>query len=91
MSKADNEYKLSFWGIVPPALLVMFVFLKLLGEITWSWWWVLSPLLLPLGLLAVVFLLIGVLDVYEDFRRERDRREEFKERLQGIYREDWDG
>lgn len=32
-------------------LLVAFVVLKLLGLITWSWFWVLSPIWMPFALL----------------------------------------
>lgn len=39
-------------GILP-ALLVVFITLKLLGVITWSWWLVLVPLWLLLGFLLV--------------------------------------
>lgn len=42
-------------------LTILFVALKLTNVISWSWWWVLSPLwisgLLGLGVLAVVVLL----------------------------------
>lgn len=44
-------------GIVG-ALTILFVALKLLNVITWSWWWVLSPLWISFGL--SVLLLIGV-------------------------------
>jgi hypothetical protein len=49
-------------GIGFPGLLtVLFVGLKLTGHITWSWWWVLSPLwisaLIGLTILAIVFIL----------------------------------
>ena len=40
-------------------LLVVFVALKLTGEIDWSWWWVLSPLWISLAI--VVFILGGIL------------------------------
>lgn len=40
-------------------LTIVFVVLKLTGNITWSWWWVLSPLWLPLvivgGIAAIAF------------------------------------
>ena len=38
-------------------LFVVFLVLKLIGVITWSWWWVTSPLwiLLVLGLIVAVF------------------------------------
>lgn len=39
-------------------LLILFVTLKLIGLINWSWLWVISPFLIPLSLSAF-FLLIG--------------------------------
>lgn len=38
-------------------LTILFIGLKLTGYITWSWWWVLAPIWVPLAL-VVVFLLI---------------------------------
>lgn len=35
-------------------LCVIFVVLKLVGVISWSWWWVLSPILIPLALIMVL-------------------------------------
>ena len=35
-------------------LLVIFIVLKLTGNILWSWWWVLSPYWLPCAAIAVV-------------------------------------
>lgn len=32
-------------------LLTIFVVLKLVGSIAWSWWWVLSPLWIPFVLI----------------------------------------
>ena len=42
-------------------LTILFVGLKLTGYITWSWWWVLSPLLIPVGFILLVFLLAYLL------------------------------
>jgi len=39
-------------------LTLLFVALKLTGHITWSWWWVLSPTLIPAGILLVSFLIL---------------------------------
>jgi hypothetical protein len=36
-------------------LAVLFIGLKLTGVIAWSWWWVLSPLWLPLALMLGIF------------------------------------
>ena len=44
----------------PGALTVLFVGLKLTNVITWSWWWVLSPIWISLSL-AVVVLAIAII------------------------------
>ena len=47
---------------LPTLLTVLFVALKLCGVIDWSWWWVLSPIPITLGIALVVFAgVIGVL------------------------------
>ena len=43
-------------------LFLVFLVLKLTGNIDWSWWWVTSPLWLPLVLLLVT--IIGVVVFY---------------------------
>jgi len=47
-------------------LTTLFVGLKLTGNIDWSWWWVLSPLWVPLGfsvliliIVCAIFLIVG--------------------------------
>ena len=35
-------------------LFIVFLILKLTGNIDWSWWWVTSPLWIPLALLLIV-------------------------------------
>ena len=47
---------------LPTLLTVLFVALKLCGVIDWSWWWVLSPIPITVGIALVVFAgVIGVL------------------------------
>lgn len=49
-------------GIGPTSLLgIVFVVLKLVGVISWSWWWVLAPFWVPL-LLAIIIIgsIIGI-------------------------------
>lgn len=41
------------------ALTLVFVVLKITGVISWSWWWVMSPVLFTAGL--VVFLIVAFL------------------------------
>lgn len=42
---------IGFFGL----LTLLFIALKLTGSITWSWFWVLSPLFFGFGLVAVIF------------------------------------
>lgn len=43
---------------------IMFIALKLLGKIDWSWWWVLSPIWI--GAILVLVSLILLAGVEED-------------------------
>ena len=44
-------------------LFLIFLILKLTNTINWSWWWIISPLLIPIGLtismLVVACIVIG--------------------------------
>ena len=48
-----NNNGIGFFGL----LTVLFIGLKLTGYIDWSWFWVLSPLIFPFSLVALVLLL----------------------------------
>jgi hypothetical protein len=51
-------------------LLIIFIILKLTHNIDWSWWWVLSPLWIPIaGILAVVILTALIVGIMEAFKR----------------------
>lgn len=39
-------------------LTILFIGLKLTGYITWSWWWVLSPIWIPF-VIAILFTIIA--------------------------------
>lgn len=42
-------------------LTIVFITLKLLGVIAWSWWWVMSPMLISIGLaIGILVSFIGV-------------------------------
>lgn len=43
-------------------LLIAFIILKLCKVITWSWWWVLSPIWIPLGLWLIIVLIVIIID-----------------------------
>ena len=40
---------------LPTLLTVLFIALKLCGIIDWSWWWVLSPIPITIGIALGVF------------------------------------
>lgn len=42
-------------------LTIVFIVLKLVGVITWSWLWVLSPLWISIALFLVVFIFVIVI------------------------------
>ena len=43
-------------------LTVAFIVLKLIGQIDWSWWWVLSPIWIPaaIGIFILILFLFGL-------------------------------
>ena len=45
---------------LPGVLFVIFLVLKLTNTIDWSWWWVTSPLWIPLALAVVSGVVVGV-------------------------------
>jgi hypothetical protein len=54
-------------GIGYAALLtIVFIALKLLGVIAWSWWWVLSPLWIGIPVVIVIMVLIVAALVVKD-------------------------
>ena len=45
-------------------LTLVFIVLKLTGVISWSWWWVLSPIWIGFGLAAVICLIVLILYIF---------------------------
>ena len=41
-------------------LTIVFIVLKLLGKITWSWWWVLSPLWINAGIVLLILAILFI-------------------------------
>ena len=51
-------------------LFIVFLVLKLTDVINWSWWWVTSPLWIPLAAAAVIIGILGVIAIIiEKFSR----------------------
>jgi len=48
-SSQTNYGGISFFGL----LQIVFIVLKLIDKINWSWWWVLAPTWIPLAIFGV--------------------------------------
>lgn len=48
-------------GGFPTLLTIAFIVLKLCNVITWSWWWVLAPIWIPVTIVALGVLFIFIL------------------------------
>jgi len=57
MASSSNSGGIGFCGL----LTIVFIIMKLMGKITWSWWWVLSPLWI--SAIAVIIILLIVLAI----------------------------
>lgn len=56
MSKSNSGSSggIGFAGL----LTIVFIALKLTGNIDWSWWWVLSPIWISLSLVLIIIIMI---------------------------------
>lgn len=50
MENNNSSGGIGFFGL----LTIVFIVLKLTEVISWSWWWVLSPLWIPISVAAVI-------------------------------------
>lgn len=61
-----SENKKDFSGLhTCDVLFLIFLVLKLTGQITWSWWWVTAPLWIPLCILALLAGFIIIASIFE--------------------------
>jgi hypothetical protein len=72
---------------LPGMLTVLFVGLKLTHYIDWSWWWVLSPMMIPFALLLLTVLLLALwaygCDLLDFLEKKKKKREEKEKRNAG--------
>lgn len=59
----NNSSKgIGFFGL----LQIVFIVLKLCGVINWSWWYVLLPTIIPIGLVAMILVMAFIIAVVKD-------------------------
>ena len=77
--RGESNTGVGFFGV----LLAVFVALKLAKVITWSWWLVLSPLWVELGLVLLILLVLWMNDYYMflNFKFRVHNSDEIVERL----------
>jgi len=56
-SSSSSSSGIGFCGL----LTILFVALKLLDKIDWSWWWVLAPLWMPITATLTVIMCLGLI------------------------------
>ena len=61
-NNSSNSGGIGFWGL----LTIVFIVLKLCGVITWSWWWVLSPLWISTILAVIIIAIFVVVHIHEE-------------------------
>ena len=60
MSKDNSTNNgIGFCGL----LAIAFIVLKLLGVISWGWLWVLSPIWIPMVIVAAILIIIVILNI----------------------------
>lgn len=64
MSASDHSGGITFLEV----LLIVFITLKLCGVVSWSWWIVLSPFLVPVVLVAMLGLFAAVIAVMHSYK-----------------------
>lgn len=67
---ADNSKTAGDGAGFASLLTIAFIVLKLCKVIDWSWWWVLSPFLIPVGIalivLAVFIIISGSRNIFDN-------------------------
>ena len=55
-NKPTSSSGIVFFGL----LAILFIALKLTGVIAWSWWWVFSPIWIPLVIVLLILIALGI-------------------------------
>ena len=72
MKKYQNNKNVSSGMGLGSVLTVIFIVLKLCGLIDWSWWWVLSPVWISIGLALVIILIVVICCAISDWIDEQE-------------------
>ena len=68
-------------------LTIVFIVLKLMNIIKWSWLWVLSPMWIELALIFVGFGIYGTVVIIHSRKKEAERQRKIKENAEKMIKE----
>ena len=58
-SEKKVVYRTSFG--LSKMVFIVFLVLKLTHTIDWSWWWITSPLWIPISIIIIMLIIVGIL------------------------------
>ena len=61
-AKIMDDKKSEIWTDIVAVLQAILIFLKFLGVIEWSWWVVLAPILVMVGILLIIIILAIIIN-----------------------------
>lgn len=61
-AKTMNDKKSEIWTDIVAVLQAILIFLKFLGLIEWSWWVVLAPILVMIGILLILIIVAIIIN-----------------------------
>jgi hypothetical protein len=56
----DSHWSVTYHHSIGTVIFLVFFVLKICGKLTWSWWWVTSPLWIPVGIALLLLLAVGI-------------------------------
>ena len=63
-AKIMDDKKSEIWTDIVAVLQAILIFLKFLGVIEWSWWVVLAPILIMLGILLIMIIAAIIINIF---------------------------
>jgi hypothetical protein len=60
-NSSSSSSGIGFGGL----LTILFIGLKLTGHIDWSWWWVLSPIWITIGIVIIILIIVGIVKLID--------------------------
>lgn len=74
-SNSTSSGGIGFTGV----LTIVFVVLKLTHTIDWSWWWILAPIWIPLGIFLIGLIIFIIIQVTAAVYARRKLKKMFKD------------